>query len=219
MVGHVNSAFNVQDRRKQRPTNTIYWRVCATLGLKDLRQWVKVPDDTWSCIMGGGSHIDTLATTEESSIRVSDARYWSSTLMSDHHYPLLVRYQVPGVRVAKPESECVPQLTEWHMLLVQLTVSQGFQYAFAVWSGDQGDPVADSRGYIECLQMAMYKWAEETANLKIRKFDGAGLEARPEEETKDEIGGTPMQHSREMLPPVAKLVEHLRVQLSRPGAS
>ena len=103
MVGDVNSALVVHDRKKQRPTDTVYQRVCATLGLKDLGQLVKLPDDTGSCVMGGGSRIDTVATTEESSIRVSDATYWRSTIMSDWHYPLLVRYQVPGIRVTKPE--------------------------------------------------------------------------------------------------------------------
>ena len=70
MVGDVNSAFAVEDRKTQRPTDTIYRRVCATLGLKDLRQLVQVPDDTLSCVMGGGSRIDTAAVTEESSIRI-----------------------------------------------------------------------------------------------------------------------------------------------------
>ena len=102
---------------------------------------------------------------------------------------------------------------------VRLTVSQGFKYASAVRNRRQGDPVTDSRGYIERLQVAMYKWAKETNNLKIRKFDGAGLEARPAQETKDDIEGTPMTHSREMLPPVADFVESLRVQLSKPKAS
>ena len=68
MVGDVNSAFAAEDRKKQRATDTIYRRVCATLGLKDLRQLVKLLEDTWSCVMGGGYRIDTAATTEESSI-------------------------------------------------------------------------------------------------------------------------------------------------------
>ena len=139
--------------------------------------------------------------------------------MSDHHYPLPVRCQVPGIRVAKPEPECVPRLKESHMPPVRLTVSQGFKYASAVRDRPPGDAVKDSRGYIERLQIAMYKWAKETNNLKIRKFEGAGLEARPAEETKDDVEGTPMTHSREMLPPVAELVESLRVQLNKPKAS
>ena len=169
--------------------------------------------------MGGGSRINTVASTEESSIRVFDATYGGSTLMSDHHYPLLVRYQVPGIRVAKPEAECVPRLKESHMPPVRLTVSQGFKHACAVDDKPRGDPVKDSRGYIERLQMALYKWAKETNNLKVRKFDGAGLEARPAEETKRDIEGKPMTNSRDMLLHVAEFVDSLPVQLSKPKAS
>ena len=78
--------------------------------------------------------------------------------------------------------------------------------------------MADSRGYIERLQKAMYKWAKETNNLKIRKFEGAGLEAQPAEETKGDIQAAPMTHSREMLPPVDEFLASLRVQLCKPGA-
>jgi hypothetical protein len=90
--------------------------------------------------------------------------------MSDHHYPLLVRYQVPGIRVAKAETDCVPRLKESHMPPVRLSVSHDFKYASDVRDRQRGDPVADSTGYIKRLQLAMYKWAEETNNLKIRKF-------------------------------------------------
>jgi hypothetical protein len=220
MVGDVNSAFMVGDRKKQRPTDTVYRRICATLGLKDLRQLVTLPEDTWSCVMGGGSRIDTAAVTEESSIRISDATYWKSTLMSDHHYPLLVRYQVPGIRVAKPETDCVPRLKESHMPPIQLSVSQCHQYALAVRERQHtGDPVTDSRGYIKRLQLAMYKWAEETNRLKVRTFDGGGLEERPKEETKDDIKAAPMAHSGEMLPPVDEFMASLRLQLCKPQAS
>ena len=101
---------------------------------------------------------------------------------------------------------------------VRLTVSQGFKYTSAVRGTPRGDPVADSGGYIERLQKAMYKWAKETNNLKIRKFEGAGLEARPAEETKGDIEAAPMTHSREMLPPVDEFVASLREQLRKPAA-
>ena len=171
------------------------------------------------CVMGGGSRIDTAAVTEESSIRVSDATYWKSTLMSDHHYPLLVRYQVPGIRIAKPETDCVPRRMESHMPPVRLSVGQGYQYALAVRERQRGDPVTDSRGYIKRLQLPMYKWAKETNRLKIRTFDGGGLEERPKEETKDDIEAAPMAHSREMLPPEDEFVASLRQQLCEPQAS
>ena len=80
--------------------------------------------------------------------------------------------------------------------------------------------MTDSGGYIERLQKPpMYKWAKETNNLKIRKFEGAGLEARLAEETKDDIEGVPMAHCREMLPPVDEFVDSLWVQLSKLRAS
>ena len=88
---------------------------------------------------------------------------------------------------------------------VRLSVSQGFKYASAVRDRQRGDPVTDSRGYIKRLQLAMYKWAKETNRLTFRKFEGGGLEARPEEETKDDIVAAPMTHSREMLSPWTSL--------------
>ena len=96
---------------------------------------------------------------------------------------------------------------------VRLSVSQGFKYASAVRDRQRGDPVTDSRGYIKRLQLAMYEWAKETNRLTIRKFDGGGLEARLEEETKDDVEAAPMAHSREMLPPVDEFVSSLRQQL------
>ena len=60
----------------------------------------------------------------------------------------------------------------------------------------------------------MYKWAKAADYLKIHKFDGTELEDRPEEETKDEIGGLPVRLSSEMLAPL----QHLRAQLSMPDA-
>ena len=105
------------------------------------------------------------------------------------------------------------------MTPVRLSVSQGFKYASAVRDRQRGDPVTDSRGYLERLQKAMYKWAKETNNLKVRKFEGAGLKARPAEETKGDIEAAPMTHSREMLPPVDEFVASLRQQLCEPQAS
>ena len=64
----------------------------------------------------------------------------------------------------------------------------------------------------------MYKWAKKADYLKSRKFDGAELDARPEEETKGKIWGQPMHHSSEMLPPVSDVLHSLRAQLTMPGA-
>ena len=108
---------------------------------------------------------------------------------------------------------------ESHMPPVRLSVSQGYQYALAVRERQLGDPVTDSRGYIKRLQLAMYKWAKETNRLKIRTFDGGGLEDRPREETKDDIEAAPMAHSKEMLPPEDEFVASLRQQLCEPQAS
>ena len=79
--------------------------------------------------------------------------------------------------------------------------------------------MADSRGYIKRLQLAMYKWAKERNRLKIRTFDGGGLEERPREETKDDIEAAPMAHSKEMLPPEDEFVASLRQHICEPQAS
>ena len=77
----------------------------------------------------------------------------------------------------------------------------------------------DSCGFICRLQMAMYTWAEERKYVKVRRFNGAELEERPEDETKDVIGGQPMEHPSEMLPLVSELLEDLRLEIGDPRAS
>ena len=67
---------------------------------------------------------------------------------------------------------------------------------------DRGSPETDSRGFVRRLQMAMYKWAKDRKYTKVRRFDKGELEKRPDEETRRELGGQPMENPNEMLPTV-----------------
>ena len=176
VIGDANSTFHVTDRRNQRPIDTVYRTTCSTLGLVDLRQLVNIPDGTWSSVAGKGSRIDTAALTKESSLHVSEAYYWPSTILSDHHYLLLLRFHVPVIRVEKPRKQCNPRLPEAHMPPVHLTVSQQLQYATPVQGREQGDPDTDSRGFIRQLQAPMYHCPEERKCVKVRCFNGVELE-------------------------------------------
>ena len=75
---------------------------------------------------GEGSRIDIVALTTETSLHISKAHYWRSTLLSDHHYPLMLMAHVPEVRVNKPEPTGKARLPEAHMAPVPFTVSQQF---------------------------------------------------------------------------------------------
>ena len=77
----------------------------------------------------------------------------------------------------------------------------------------------DSRGFIRRLQMAMYKWAKGRKYATVRSFDKGELEKRPDEETRREMGGEPMEHPEEMLPTVPALVASLRKEMGDPCAS
>uniref|UniRef100_A0A7S1N644 DNA-(apurinic or apyrimidinic site) endonuclease n=1 Tax=Eutreptiella gymnastica TaxID=73025 RepID=A0A7S1N644_9EUGL len=73
MMGDVNSAYRTKDRHKERPDDILYRRMCQVLGLQDLSSVVELPENTWSCMQGGGSRIDTAAISEESAIHICDA--------------------------------------------------------------------------------------------------------------------------------------------------
>ena len=219
VVGDVNSAFHRKDRAVQQPDDTGWRRICSNHGLLDLRQLVRLPTGTWSCMAGEGSRIDTAALTTESSLRVSQAHHWRSTLLSDHHYPLMLMAHVPEVCVDKPEPTGWARLPEAHMAPVDLTVDQQFQYATEVHDRDRGNPETYPRGFIRRLQMAMYKWAKDRKYTKVRRFDKGELEQRPDEETRRDIGGPPMEHPEEMLPSVPDFIAALRKEMGDPGAS
>ena len=173
-----------------------------------------VPEGVWSCVAGQGTRIDTAALRERSSLRVTKAYYWPSTMLSDHHYPLLLVVHVPAIRVNKPGAGYNPRMTESHMLPVRLPADQRHSYASEVYSRDRGDPVSDSRGFIKRLQLAIYEWADDRNKVKDRQFDGLTLEERPEEETKDEIGELPMEEPTEMLPAVPDFPASLRKEIN-----
>ena len=122
VVGDVNSAFHRKDRAIQRPDGTAWRHICSNLGLVDLRHIVRLPTGTWSCVAGEGSRIDTAALTTESSLHISKAHYWRSTLLFDHPYPLMLMAHVPQVRIHKPERTGRARLPEAHMAPVHFTV-------------------------------------------------------------------------------------------------
>ena len=75
VVGDVNSAYELGDRCLERPCDTYYRQFCQLVGLRDLWDLVHVPPQTWSCVLGSGSRIDTAATVEDSEVVVHDATY------------------------------------------------------------------------------------------------------------------------------------------------
>ena len=75
VVGDVNSAYEREDRFLERPCDTYYRQFCKLVGLRDLRDLVDIPPQSWSCVLGSGSRINTAATAEDSDVVIHDATY------------------------------------------------------------------------------------------------------------------------------------------------
>ena len=56
MAGDVNSAYQRTDRCLERPCDTYYRQFCQLVGLRDLRDLVHIPPQTWSCPRVRQSH-------------------------------------------------------------------------------------------------------------------------------------------------------------------
>lgn len=67
--------------------------------------------------------------------------------------------------------------------------------------------------------MAMYKWAKDRKYTKVRRFDKGELEKRPDEETRRELDGQPMENPDKMLPTVPAFIASLRKEMGDPCAS
>ena len=59
----------------------------------------------------------------------------------------------------------------------------------------------------------MHKWATDKKYVKTRRFDKGELEQLPDEETREVIGGQPMEHPDEMLPAVSEFLADLRKEI------
>mmetsp|Transcript_33558 Transcript_33558/g.60169 ORF Transcript_33558/g.60169 Transcript_33558/m.60169 type:complete len:403 (+) Transcript_33558:325-1533(+) len=217
IVGDMNSAYRPGDRAIPRSCDVMYRYFCSLVGLNDLSDLVDLPPGETSCTLKSGSRIDTAAVSVDSKITVSDAVYWNSTLLSDHHKPLLMRAQVPNIPLRKHLPTCHNRLPEHHLPPVRLTTQQQADYAEAVARRTTVDPLKEPIQWIRQLQLAMYEWAKEHGYVVTRSYEQAEPDERPYSETREEVGGEPMQHSEEMLPTVERAFELLAVEMGRPG--
>ena len=192
----------------------MYKYFCDLVGLRDLSDLVDLPEGETSCTLKSGSRIDTTAISVESKVTISDAMYWASTLLSNHHKPLLMRLQVPDTPVQKLAPTCQNRPPEHHLPPVNLTSKQRAACAEAVASRTTVHPAVESLQWIRQLQIAMYEWANGHNYAVTRNYETAEVDERPHSETREEAGGEPIKHSSNMLLTVEQTREILAVEMA-----
>ena len=122
VVTDTNSAAWPADRGFSRPDDTGYRTFLRAFNLKDLVDLHPVPLEMYSCFQGTAcSRIDTVACHSKATFTIASYHSSGSTLLSDHHVPLLFTVAHPVARVDKPSPETVSRTPEYHLGPVALS--------------------------------------------------------------------------------------------------
>ena len=122
VVTDTNSAARPADRGTPRPEDTGYRTFLWAFNLRDLVDLHPVPPETYSFFLGTArSRIDTVACHNEATFTIASYHSWGSTLVSDHHVPLLFTVAHPVARMDKPSRITVSHTPEYHLGPVALT--------------------------------------------------------------------------------------------------
>ena len=125
VVTDTNSAAPPADRGTPRPEDTGYCTFLKAFNLRDLVDLHRVPQGTYSCFQGvARSRIDTVACHSEAQFTIASYHYWASTLLSDHHVPLLFTAAFPVARLDKPSPHTVSHTPEYHLGPVALSPAE-----------------------------------------------------------------------------------------------
>ena len=120
---HTNSAARPADRGTPRPDDTSYRTFLLAFNLKDLVDLHPVPPGTYSCFQGTArSRIDTITCHSEATFTIASYHHWGSTLLSDHHAPLLFTVAHPVARLDKPSPNTVSRTSGHHLGPVALSL-------------------------------------------------------------------------------------------------
>ena len=108
VVGDTNSAAQPADRGTPRPDDMGYHTFLRAFNLRDLVDLHPVPTETYSCFQGAArSLIDAVACHCDATIVVASYHCWGSTLLFDHHAPLVFTITHPVARLDKPNPHTV----------------------------------------------------------------------------------------------------------------
>ena len=141
-----------------------------------------VPQDTYSCFQGTArSRIDTAACHSEAQFTIALYHYWASTLLSDHHVPLLLTIAFPVNRLDKPSPHTVSRTPEYHLGPVALSPADTTDFHHSILRRRALDPQLAPIRWLKGLQRAIYDWAHATGRVRALRFRQYRLKTRPAE--------------------------------------
>ena len=208
VVTDTNSAARPADRGTPRPEDTGYRTFLRAFNLRDLVDLHPVPQGTYSCFQGAArSRIDTGACQSGAQFTIASYHYWASTLLSDHHVPLLFTVAFPVIRLDRPSPHTVSRTPEYHLGPVALSPAETADFQGSMLRRRAVDPRLAPDRWLKGLQRAIYDWAHATDRVRALRFWHYRLRARPAEQ--DPPSRAP-QHpfpARSMLPSVGRFTE------------
>ena len=152
VVTNTNWAARPVDRGTPRPDDIGYWTFLWAFNLKDLVDLHPVPPETYSCFQGTArSRIDTVACHCEATFTIASYHYWGSTLLSDHHVPLLFTVAHPVARLDKPSPNTVSRTMEYHLGPVALSPADTADFQSLVLRKRDIDPQLDQARWLKGL--------------------------------------------------------------------
>ena len=141
VVTDTNSAARPGDWGTPHHDNTGYRMFLRAFNLRDLVDPHPVPQKTYSCFLETArSRIETIAYHSEATFTVASYHYGGSTLLSDHHVPLLFTVARPVVRLDKPSPNTVSRTPEYHLGRVALSPADTADFQSSVLRRRDIDP-------------------------------------------------------------------------------
>ena len=205
VVTDTNSAARPADRGTPRPEDTGYRTFLRAFNLRDLVDLDPVPQGTYSCFQGAArSRIDTIACHREAQFTIALYHYWESTLLSDHHVPLLFTVAFPVIRLDKPSPHTVSRTPEYHLGPVALSPADTADFQGSVLRRRAEDPQLAPNRWLKGLQRAIYDWAHAAGRVRALHFRHYRLRARPAEQAPPSKAPQQPFPARSMLPSVGR---------------
>ena len=205
VVTDTNSAARPADRGTPRPEDTGYRTFLRAFNLRDLVDLHPVPQDTYSCFQGAArSRIDTAACHSEAQFTIASYHYWASTLLSDHHVPLLLTVAFPVNRLDKPSPHTVSRTPEYHLGPVALSPADTADFHNSVLRRRAVDPQLAPNRWLKGPQRAIYDWAHATGRVRALRFRQYRLKTRPAERAPPSRAPQQPFPARSMLPTVGR---------------
>ena len=203
VVTDTNSAARPADRGTPWPDDTGYRTFLRAFNLKDLVYLHPVPPETYCCFQGAArSRIDTVACHRKATFTIASHHYWGSTLLSDHHVPLLFTVTHPVARLDKPSPNMVSRTPEYHLGPVALSPVDMADLQSSVFRRrDIESQLAPTR-WLKGLQRAIYDWAHAAGRVRALRLRHYRLRTRPAQGASPSKSLQPPFPARNMLPSV-----------------